>query len=529
MKSKLWLLLTAFSFNFVSQLGAQSADMVLLNGKIFTSDTNQLYAQALAIKGNKILAVGSNTAIQKFTNAKTRKIDLKGKTVIPGFNDAHDHLGWLIRVGQSFITEFSVPGPSKAAVLDSLDRLVKKAEPHQWIQGTIGLTVFNDTTVRRKLLDSIAPHHPVALEIMWGHGIILNSRAMKEVNIADTAPDPLSGWYERSPGTNRLTGVLYEGAEFPVWQAITTAEPFKTIQALRTHAAEQLALGITTVQNMSATLQGNAARQLFAKAKLPVRTRIIAMPGTSEKGRLLAEWNKDKVSVTPLTYISGIKYVIDGTSLEQTALRTQPYPNRPTWFGRLNFPIDTIRQILSEALHSDRQLMMHLVGDSATNVVLNLMKSMSEDSVWKTKRVRIEHGNSILSRATIQMVSDMGIVIVHTPQYGTVSPLQNWLSMGIPLAIGPDAVINPYLGILTVTTKQKDAKQNLTREQAVIAYTQGSAYAEFAENYKGRLAKDMVADLVVLSQDIFTIPDDRLPATHSLMTIIDGKIVYVKP
>jgi predicted amidohydrolase YtcJ len=191
--------------------------------------------------------------------------------------------------------------------------------------------------------------------------------------------------------------------------------------------------------------------------------------------------------------------------------------------------VDTIRQILKEALESDRQLLMHLVGDSATSIVLNLMKTMAKDEVWKTKRVRIEHGNSIVSNATINMVRDMGIVIVHTPQYGMGSPLQKWLSMGIPIAIGPDAVINPYLNILITTTQQKDSLENLTREQAVVAYTKGSAFAEFAEKYKGTLAKGMVADLSVLSQDIFTVPAHSLLATHSLMTIVDGKIVYRKP
>lgn len=154
---------------------------------------------------------------------------------------------------------------------------------------------------------------------------------------------------------------------------------------------------------------------------------------------------------------------------------------------------------------------------------------MARDEAWKTKRVRIEHGNSILSDNLIKMVSDMGIVIVHTPQYGMVSPLQKWLSTGIPIAIGPDAVINPYLSMLTVTTQQQDPTQNLTREQAVIAYTKGSAYAEFAEKFKGTLAKGMIADLTVLSQDIFTVPAGQLLATHSLMTIVNGKIVYQKP
>lgn len=505
---------------------AQSADIIFTNGNIFTSDTTQLFVEALAIKGNKILSVGSNAAIEKFASAKTKKIDLQGKTVVPGFNDAHDHLGWLIPVGQSFFTPFSVPGLSKEAVIDSLSRLVKEASPKQWIQGTIGLTVFNDTSIRRRLLDSIAPNNPIALQIMWGHGMILNSKALREVDIPDSAADPLAGWYEREAGTRYITGVLYEGAQFPVWHAITVSEPAKTVKALQSHAAEELALGITTVQNMSANFEAKAARQLFAEAKLPVRTRIIAMPGVTENGRSLKEWNNADTRITPYTYGSGIKYLIDGTSLEQGALMTNPYPNRKDWYGKLDFPVDTIRQILKEALTSNRQLMMHIVGDSATNIVLGLMKNMASSDSWKKKRVRIEHGVGVITERAAEDVSDMGIIIVHTPQYGMGSPLQTWKSMGIPIAIGPDGVINPFLGIMFMTTQQKDPKENLKREQAVVAYTKGSAYAEFAEKNKGTLAKGMLADLAVLSQDIFTIPAQALPATHSLMTIIDGKIVY---
>lgn len=519
------VVLLLFLFKQTASL-AQPADLIFTNGKIFTSDTSQLYAEALAIKGNRILAVGSNTSIEKLASSKTKKIDLQGRTVVPGFNDAHDHLAWLIPVGQSFFTPFSVPGPSKEEVIDSLLRLLKKASPNQWIQGTIGLTVFHDPAVRRSLLDSLAPNNPVALQILWGHGMILNSKALKAVGISDTAADPLSGWYERKPGTKYVTGALYEGAQFPVWQAITVAEPANTIKALRAHGADELAFGITTVQNMSSTLQGNAARRFFGEAKLPVRTRIIAMPGTSEKGRSLQEWNNDTAQITKYTYTTGIKYVIDGTSLEQTALMTKPYANRSNWYGRLNFPVDTIRQILKEALTSKRQLMLHIVGDSATKIILGLMKELASDAEWKQRRVRIEHGVGITTDGAAKDVRDMGIVIVHTPQYGMTTSLHDWVSMSIPVAVGPDDVINPFLAILTMTTQQKNPKQNLTREQAVIAYTKGSAYAEFAEKEKGTLAKGMLADLTVLSQDIFTVPAQKLPASYSLMTVVDGKIVY---
>lgn len=395
-------------------VSAQKADIILINGNIFTSDTTQRYVQALAIKGNKIIAVGSNAFIEKTASSKTKRIDLAGKTVVPGFNDAHDHLAWPSPITQSFLTEFSVPGPTKNEVMDSLSRLVKKASPGQWIQGTIGLTVFNDTNFRRKLLDSIAPDNPVVLEIMWGHGMIVNSKALKAIKITETDADPLGGWYERTPGTNYITGALYEYAQFPVWQALAISEPAKMVKALQAHAQEELELGITTVQNMNSLLRGNATKRIYKEAQLPVRTRIISMPGTTANGRDLAGWNNENWS-NSLSYSSGIKYVIDGTPLEQTALKTNPYPGKNNWYGRLNFPVDSIEQILKEALTSNRQLMLHIVGDSATKIVLDLMKRMATPEQWKQKRVRIEHGSGITTAASINDVKNLSIIIVFTP------------------------------------------------------------------------------------------------------------------
>jgi predicted amidohydrolase YtcJ len=505
---------------------AQTADIILTNGKIFTSDTSKLYVQALAIKKNRILAVGNNQDIERLAKSKTKKIDLKGKTVVPGFNDAHDHLGWLIPTTHSFITEFSVTGLSKNVLIDSISRLLKHASPGQWIEATIGLTVFNDTSIRRKLLDSIAPKNPLVLQIMWGHGMIVNSQVLKVLHISDTAADPLGGWYERRSGSKNITGLMYEYAQFPVWEMLTKSDATALINSLRSHANEELALGITTVQNMSSTMQGNAAKQFFTKANLPLRVRIIPMPATTTKGRDLSEWNHNYIQLTSLTYISGIKYLIDGTPLEQTALMTKPYQNQVDWYGRLDFPKDTIKKILREALASNRQLMLHIVGDSSTNIVLDLMKQMATAEEWRQKRVRIEHGSGINTEALMNDVKNLGIIIVHTPQYGKRNSLRTWIETGIPVAIGPDALINPYLNIMFMTAQQSNPNENISREQAVIAYTKGSAYAEFAEKYKGTLMPGMLADLVVLSQNIFSISVEQLPAVKSLMTIIDGKIAY---
>jgi predicted amidohydrolase YtcJ len=504
-------------------------NLILLNGKIFTADSARPYVAALAIQGNKILATGTTRAMQQLATARTKVLDLRGKTVVPGFNDAHDHLGWLLRSKNAFVTEFSVPGLPKRAVLDSLARLVRNAAPGEWLSGTVGLAAFRNRTVRRTFLDSLAPNNPVVLAVQWGHGMVVNSRALQALHIADTAPDPLGGWYEREPGTRRLTGAMDEYAQFPFWQALATANPRGLVEGLRAHAQEELALGITTVQNLSSTLQGDAARRYFAEAALPVRTRVIAMPGTTDQGRNLREWVPPaKAEAGALTYFSGIKYVVDGTTLEQNALRTTPYPGRPGWYGRLNFPPDTLRRILQEALTSDRQLLLHVTGDSATAVVLNLMKNLASADVWRRRRVRIEHGTGIRP-ATARDVRALGVVVVHTPQYGQHSPLRTWRALGIPLAIGPDGDINPFLAILRVTTQQVSAIENLSREQAVRAYTEGGAYAELAEATKGTLRPGMLADLAVLSHDVFTVPAAQLPAIRSVLTIINGKIVYQAP
>jgi predicted amidohydrolase YtcJ len=504
-------------------------DLILFHGKIFTADSARPYVAALAIKGNKILATGPTLAMQQLASAHTKRLDLRGKTVVPGFNDAHDHLGWLLPSKNAFVTEFSVPGLPKHGVQDSLARLVRNAAPGQWLSGTIGLTVLRDRTVRRGFLDSLAPHNPVVLAVHWGHGMVVNSQALHALGLADTAADPLGGWYERAPGTRRLSGALYEYAQFPFWQALATANPPALVEGLRAHAQQELSWGITTVQNLSSTLQGAAARQYFAQAALPVRTRIIAMPGTTAQGRSLREWARPaQVAAGSLTYFSGIKYVVDDTSLEQNALRTTPYPGRPGWYGRLNFPLDTLRRIFQEALVDHRQLLLHITGDSATALVLQLMKSLAPAETWRRQRVRMEHGTGITAAAA-RDVKALGLVVVHTPQYGLRSPLRTWRALGIPVAMGPDGDINPFLGILLVTTQQVMPGENLSREQAVRAYTQGSAYAEFAEATKGTLKPGMLADLAVLSQDVFSVPAAHLPAIRSVLTIVNGKIVYQAP
>jgi predicted amidohydrolase YtcJ len=504
----------------------QQSDILLYNGKIFTSDTARLYANALAIKGNKILAVGSNDAIAKLAGNKTKRINLQGKTVVPGFNDAHDHLGFFAPVGKFFTAGFSIQGPDKQAVLDSVKRLARSAAPRQWIVGPVGLTALQDTGMR-EALDSISPNLPVCLQVMWGHGIVLNTKALRMVGIADDEPDPLGGWYARKAGSRLITGALYEYAQWPVWHKVWISEPQHLVEGLRTYAQEQVQHGITTVQDMSCNIEPATLNHIFRRAKLPQRIRIIPMPGTLCGARNLSEWKQVDPRPAPLTYVSGIKYLIDGTPWEEAALFRQPYAGKADWYGRTDMPLDTIKQILKEAYTGNTQLMMHIVGDSAMSIVLSLMKQTGNDTVWRSKRVRFEHNqNAACTGEEIQMIKEMGIIMAHTPKYGQPHRIKSLLDKGIIVSVSPDMTTNPLEDIMIMTSQQADSTENISIEQAVIAYTKTNAYAEYKEKEKGMLVKGMLADLAVLSQDIFTIPKEKLPATRSLLTMIDGKIVY---
>ncbi|MEO6869782.1 MAG: amidohydrolase family protein [Ginsengibacter sp.] len=505
---------------------AQTADIIITNGKVFTSDISKLYVQAIAIKGNKIIASGTNEAILKFADSKTKKIDVQGKTVVPGFNDAHDHPGWLAHIGKFFNQnpDLNSHGLSKSAVLDSIALMLKQAKPGEWIHGFIGTDVFFDTSMRASL-DSMAPGNPVALQIWWGHGIVLNQKALEKSGLSDENNDPVGGWYIRN-NSNKITS-LQQNAQAPVWIALYESEPANLIKGLRAFSQEQLSGGITSVQFMGTGLKAKDAEEEFGKANLPQRIRIMKWQRTTAAGRQSSDWNMKGIKSTPLFTISGVKYVIDGTPMEGNSLHKKASLSPGEKNGRLNYSIDTMKQIFKEALNSNDQLMMHITGDSSFEVVLSLIQQTASAEEFTSKRIRVEH-NCVGPVSDVQksVLKKYNILMMHTPKYCQASPLRSLYNYGVVIGISPDGTTNPFFDIMMCTSMQSDPSENLTREQAVIAYTKNNAYAEFKEKEKGTLMPGMLADLAVLSQDIFTVPPGQLPATKSILTMIDGKIMY---
>ena len=246
-----------------------------------------------------------------------------------------------------------------------------------------------------------------------------------------------------------------------------------------------------------------------------------------------------------MNYVSGVKLVLDGTPVERLACLRQPYSDKPGAYGRLNFDAPTLRHYMEFCLAHKQQIIIHAVGDSTITTIIRTMQSLHPAAFWKNKRVRIEHGElAVVQTEDINILKQFGIVIVQNPthlglpqiiskRFGStrinyVQPLRSLLDNNIPLAIGIDGPFNPYVNIMLATIHPDNPKEAISREEAVIAYTYGSAYAEFKEDEKGTLMKGKLADLAVLSQDIFNVSPDKLPSTESVLTFIGGKIVYSK-
>jgi predicted amidohydrolase YtcJ len=274
-----------------------------------------------------------------------------------------------------------------------------------------------------------------------------------------------------------------------------------------------------------------------------VRHRVIRLPNTDTPGGWRADWRirGADTALTPLMHVSGVKWILDGTPIERLALMRRPYADRPGWHGRMNFPLDTLRAILRDALERDAQPMLHAVGDSTIALLFAAMRAEAPDSAWRRLRPRLEHADG-LGRDQLADARALGIVVVQNPSHlaipevmtarwgaerlRSVDLLRTLVDSGVPLAIGSDGPRAPGVNLMFATLHPNVPGEALTREQAVAAYTRGSAYAAFAERERGTLAPAMLADLVVLSHDVFTVAPDALPATTSVLTMVGGRVVH---
>lgn len=532
-------LITAASLALVlvaAQQARPRADIAIVNARVYTGIAARPWAEAISIRTGRIDAVGTTAEIAAAGAART--IDAGGRLLIPGFNDAHAHPGPMPDA-----TELEGPpavehDPTLDDVIARVRKAVETSPPGKWIVGEIGAAVLDDPRATRATLDPITADRPLMLHAWTGHGAIFNTAALRALRVADTEPDPPGGFFGRADGA--LTGLAHEYADYILQQRLAMlADPPARLRAFQTFAAEAASFGITTVQAMMTALPTSEAASLIDAAGLPIRMRLIDFPLTPMKDWREPVARQIKIS-SPLLTVSGTKWIVDGTPIERLALLRAPYADVPTTNGRANVSGADLREFLRRAFDAKEQPMLHVVGDGAIALALDAIQDTGAGR-WLTLRPRIEHGD-MLQPADFARAARMGITLVQNPSHFMIAPLiqqrfgaerasrtdlvKASLAAGVPLAIGSDGPLNPFLNIMFAVMNPTNPSQALTVEQAVAAYTRGSAFAELTDRQKGTIATGMLADVALLSQDIFKIAIPDLPRTVSVLTIVNGRIVH---
>lgn len=520
---------------------ASTPEIAIVNARVYTGDAARPWAEAVSIHNNRIAAVGTTAEIKAAGAART--IDAAGRLLVPGFNDAHVHPGAMPEATRLE----GPPAVEHDPTLDEVIARIKAATPNtpagRWIVGEVGSFVLDDPRATRATLDPLTPDHPLLLHAWTGHGAIVNSAALRVLKIGETEPDPAGGFFGRQADGKTLSGLAHEYADYDLRRRLSMIpDRAAQVKAFEAFAAEAAGFGITSVQAMMTAYPADEAAPWIAAANLPVRMRLIDFPLTP-----MTEWreplSRRARSTSPIVTISGTKWIVDGTPVERLALLRQPYADAPKTLGRSNVSDVDLRAFLKRALDAREQPMFHAVGDGAIAIVLDALQDTGGVR-WLTLRPRIEHGD-MLQAEDFARAARMGVVLVQNPSHFMIAPVmqqrlgpartgradqvKGTIAAGVRLAIGSDGPLNPFLNIMFAVMNPTNPSEALTVEQAVAAYTRGSAHAELADRQKGTIAVGMLADLALLSQDIFKTPIADLPKTTSVLTIVNGRIVHRSP
>lgn len=497
----------------------QGVAMILTGGRIYTGDALRPWAEGIAIEGETIAAIGTDDQVRELAGNATRVIDLGGRLVVPGINDAHVHAPWATEESTSVKLDAI---STREQLIEALERTTAAAAPGALLVAELPLPLV-DVALTRDDLDRISSSRRLRVSRPGGHSAVLNTLALRDWGIDEDAIDPPGGTYGRNP-QGRLDGWLYEHAYWPPQLRVAASFGDDELRALIS-SFENVALrrGITSVQTM-ATVPPERLEALLASMTPRLRWRIIDFrmaPYGAPPGRF------------------PVKYVLDGTPFERSVAMREPYTDRAGSDGGINYSQADIEAMVRDASLGERQLLVHAVGDRTLEVVLRAMGRVEAD--WPALRVRIEHGD-LLPPDLVPLAKELGIVLVQNPSHFMIpeimhgrfgrgrsawtQPARTLLDAGVPFALGSDGPLNPWLNMMFAAIHPVNQNESLTIEQALRAYTSGAAFAEFEERRKGTLAPGKLADFAVLSQDVFAVPPDQLPGTTSVMTVVGGKIVY---
>jgi predicted amidohydrolase YtcJ len=535
------------------------ADLVVRHGRVYTVDSARPWAEAVAIRRDRIVAVGDDSSIARFVGPTTRVVDAGGRLVLPGFTDAHIHF----LKGALGLTQADLSGAKNVAELRGRLRDYGAAHPGTgWIQGrgwdygmfgTAGLPDKRD-------LDAVFPDRPALLISYDGHTSWANSRALAAAGITRDTPDPPGGIIVRRARTGEPTGALKEAATALVDAKVPPPTAEEKLAAIRAGMRWANAHGVTRVHSAGGDFPDLALfNRLRREGALSVRfyvARLLQPPRL--RGRdINAILAARQLYTDDWIETGAVKFILDGVIESHTAMMLAPYSNEPGNRGRLFWTpaayADAVRRLDAAGL----QIFTHAIGDSAVRLVLNTYAALPAANGARDRRDRIEH---IETAAAMDLPRFGALGVIASMQPRHVYPDRNTLTQWAP-AIGPDRVsrswawvtiakdggrlafgsdwpvvtLDPFAGIQTGVTRQTDPgtpaggfvpDERLTVAQAVAGYTMGAAIAGFREHDEGSLTPGKLADLIIVSQDIFAVDPHRIGQTTVVATIVGGKVVY---
>jgi hypothetical protein len=542
----LFALLLASAVSFAQKI---TADAIIVNAKVHTMNERQPLAEALAIYGNRIAAVGKTADIKRLAGPQTRTIDAGGRVVLPGFNDSHTHfLSGGFQLSSVDLRDAKTP----QEFADRIRAFAAKTPKTRWITGGDwdheNWSPANLPT--KELIDAITPDRPVFVNRLDGHMALANSYLLKLAGITKDTKDPAGGLIVRD-ANGEPTGVLKDNAMDLAYRVMPDNTFDEKLDAARAATAHAASLGVTSVQDMSAGADVGVYQALLERGEL--KTRIYAVSALNDWQR----WQRAGARAafgSPMLRVGGLKGFADGSLGSTTAWLYDPYLDAPDTSGLALNDLDKTLANVSGADKAGLQMMIHAIGDKANDEILKIYERVTQENGPRDRRFRIEHAQH-LNLSIIKRFAAGKVIASMQPYHciddgrwaekrigperakGTYA-FRTLLDAGAVLAFGSDWTVAPMdvmAGIYAAATRRTlDGKrpggwvpeQKISVQEAVRAYTYGSAYAEFQEKEKGALSPGMLADVVMLDQDIFAVKPEMIDKTRVLLTIMDGRVVF---